>query len=72
MRIFFRALCISALFRDQIFTEIKLFLRALLGKSGLLRHNIKPGIVHSRIPQGLCFRNCFYAGNLSEKSCNAT
>ncbi|MCE3264511.1 MAG: hypothetical protein K0R43_3590 [Pseudoduganella sp.] len=62
MRLFFRALCISALFRDQIFTEIKLFLRAQREKTRLVRHNIKPGIVHRRFRQGLCFRNCFCAG----------
>lgn len=62
MRMFFRVLCISALFRDQIFAEIKLFLRPGPWKNALVRHNIKPGIVHRRIRQGLCFRNCSCSG----------
>lgn len=59
MCIFFFALCITAPFKDQIFAEIKLFLRPRAGKTCLVRHNIKPAIVHRRMLQGLCFRNRF-------------
>ena len=57
---FFRALCISASFKEQFFTEIKRFFRSFQCKTCLVRHNIKPSIVHRQARQGLCFRKRFH------------
>jgi|GEM_PF-3268634 len=59
MCIFFCALCISAPFKGQFFAEIKRFMRSKRWKTCLVRHNIKPGIVHTQALQGLCFRKRF-------------
>jgi len=59
MCIFFCALCITAPLKVQIFAEIKRFLCSKQGKTCLVRHNIKPGIVHRHTRQGLCFRKRF-------------
>ena len=53
MCIFFCALCISAPFKGQIFADIKRFLCSTRWKTSLVRHNIKPGIVHRHARQGL-------------------